>query len=144
MLVRGLTLSALLVSILGCSEKLPDRDYIPILKDRVYRVQEAVKSRGKNAIDSLLTESYADDGGADSLVQFVYGTDPTFEFERFAKTEILFTNDLARVDCLISGKDGRTLGAATLTFERSKDRWLLKRISQGARPVDSLQADSVL
>ncbi len=128
----------------SCREKSPSRDYIPIIKQRIYVVQEAIKSRGKNAIDSLLTEEYAAAGGADSLVRFANGSDPTFAFSRFAHTEIYYTNDKARVDCAIVGQDNRSLRSATLTFERNKDRWLLKQIAPGLRPIESLLADSVL
>ncbi|PWB68212.1 hypothetical protein C3F09_12175 [candidate division GN15 bacterium] len=145
---RGVVHSVLIVFVLtavwSCREKSPSRDYIPIIKQRVYEVQEAIKSRGRNAIDSLLTQDYAAAGGADSLVQFTNGSDPTFVFNRFAHTEIYYTNDKARVDCLIMGKDSRNLRSATLTFERKKDVWLLKQITPGMRPMESILADSVL
>jgi hypothetical protein len=128
----------------SCREKTPSRDYIPVIKERIFVVQEAIKSRGKNAIDSLLAPDYAEAGGADSLVQFVNGADPSFAFERFAHTEIYYTNHKARVDCVIMGQDNRRLRSATLTFERKKERWLLKQITAGVRPIESLLADSVL
>ena len=128
----------------GCREKSPSRDYIPVIKQRIYVVQEAIKSRGKNAIDSLLTEDFAASGGADSLVQFANGADPNFAFARFANTEIFYTNDKARVDCVIMGENGLRLRSATLTFERHKEQWLLKQVSPGTRPIESLLADSVL
>lgn len=137
-------IAAILCAGPGCREKSPSRDYIPIIKQRIYAVQEAIKSRGKNAIDSLLTSDYAAGGGADSLVQFANGSDPTFAFGRFAHTEIYYTNDKARVDCVIVGQDNRNLRSATLTFERRKENWLLKQIAAGARPIESLLADSVL
>lgn len=133
-----------LAAIWSCREKSPSRDYIPIIRQRVYEVQEAIKSRGRNAIDSLLTEEYAAAGGADSLVQFANGSDPAFAFSRFTHTEIYYTNDKARVDCLIVGQDNRSLKSATLTFERRKERWLLKQVISGIRPMDSILADSVL
>lgn len=128
----------------GCREKSPSRDYIPVIKQRIYVVQEAIKSRGRNAIDSLLTSEYANSGGADSLVQFANGTEPGFVFARFANTEIYYTNDKARVDCIIVGENNQRLRSATLTFERLKDQWLLKQISPGARPIESILADSVI
>ena len=143
-LAGAICLISMLAVAWGCREKTPSRDYIPVIKERIFAVQEAIKARGKNAIDSLLTEDYAAGGGADSLVQFVNGADPTFAFERFAHTEIYYTNDRARVDCVIMGQDNRWLRSATLTFERKKERWLLKQITVGVRPIESLLADSVL
>jgi len=137
-------LGAMVVVGAGCREKSPSRDYIPVIKQRIYVVQEAIKSRGRNAIDSLLTVEYAAAGGADSLVQFANGTDPSFSFARFANTEIYYTNDKARVDCIIVGENGLRLRSATLTFERHKEQWLLKQILPGARPIESLIADSVV
>jgi hypothetical protein len=128
----------------GCEDELPSRDLIPVIKNRIYLVQEAIKVKIKYGIDTLLTSDYAEENGADSLVQFAYGTDPTFEFDRFASTEIYFTNDKARVDCIITGKDNRVLKSATLTFERKKTRWLLKKIGPGLKSVDSIKADSVI
>jgi hypothetical protein len=141
-----LALVAALIAVLfsACKDKLPPREYIEVIKNRLHRVQEAVKLRGRNGIDSLLTESYAQDSGADSLVQFVNGGDPTFKFATFSKAEIYYTDTKARIDCLIIGEDGRILRSATLTFERKKDQWLLKQIAPGMRSVDSIQADSVL
>lgn len=134
----------MVIAAAGCREKSPSRDYIPIIKQRIYVVQEAIKSRGKNAIDSLLTTEYAASGGADSLVQFANGSEPGFVFARFANTEIYYTNDKARVDCIIVGENGLRLRSATLTFEHFKDQWLLKQIMPGARPIESLLSDSVI
>lgn len=143
-LARAICLISIPAFAWSCREKAPSRDYIPVIKERIYAVQEAIKSRGRNAIDSLLTADYAAAGGADSLVQFANGSDPTFAFGRFAHTEIYYTNDKARVDCVIMGQDKRSLRSATLTFEHQKERWLLKQIAAGLRPIESLLADSVL
>ena len=117
-----------LITLEGCKEKTPNRDYIPVIKQRVFLLQQAIKERSKVALDSLLTDEYASVSGADSVVQFSYGADPGFQFDRFGRTEIFYTDARARVDGNIVGVDGRILKEMTLTYEHRGDRWLLKKI----------------
>ena len=98
-----------LIALEGCKEKTPNRDYIPVIKQRVFLLQQAIKERSKVALDSLLTEEFASISGADSVVQFSYGADPDFQFDRFGRTEIFYTDARARVDGNIVGVDGRIL-----------------------------------
>ncbi len=127
-----------LIALEGCKEKTPNRDYIPVIKQRVFLLQQAIKERSKVALDSLLTEEFASNSGADSVVQFSYGADPDFQFDRFGRTEIFYTDARARVDGNIVGVDGRILKEMTLTYEHRGDRWLLKKIGPMFASPDSV------
>ncbi|MCM2271152.1 MAG: hypothetical protein NDJ18_01170 [candidate division Zixibacteria bacterium] len=136
-----LTLGCLgLIAFEGCKEKTPNRDYIPVIKQRVYLLQQAIKERSKVALDSLLTDEYASVSGADSVVQFSYGADPNFQFDRFGRTEIFYTDSRARVDGNIVGVDGRILKEMTLTYEHRGERWLLKKIGPMLASPDSVDS----
>jgi len=127
------------LALLSCQEKTPNRDYIPILKERVYLVQQAVKNRDAAALDSLLTDDMKGEGcNADSLVRFVAGSDGRFRFDRFANCEIYYNDDKARADCDVVDSAGNQNGRITLTLVRQKDRWLLKRYD----PASAAEADS--
>lgn len=133
--LSSLLLVALLVP--GCKEKTPNRNYISVIKQRVFVLQQAIKDRSKIALDSLLTEEYASRAGADSVVQFSYGEDPTFQFDHFGRVEIFYTDSRARVDGNVVGVDGRILKEMTLVYEHQGERWLLKRIGTIERSPDS-------
>jgi hypothetical protein len=134
-------IALLMVLAIGCKEKTPNRDFIPVLKKKVFLLQEAIKTRSRVALDTLLTNEYASNSGADSVVQFAYGDEPGFEFDRFGRTEIFYTDSRARVDGQIVGVDGTVLKDMVLTYEHIGERWLLKRIGD-AEPtgVDSQDA----
>jgi hypothetical protein len=129
---------ALVVS--GCFDKTPDRNYFPLIKRQIVELQTAVKNRDRVPLEKLLVSDYASRGGADSVVQFAFGTDPSFQFAAFSKAEILYTNDRARVDCVIVDSTGRELRPATLTFEHVNNAWLLKRIEPRLPATDSTQS----
>ena len=131
------TLLLLALSVPGCKEKTPNRNYIPVIKQRVFVLQQAIKDRSKTALDSLLTEEYRSRSGADSVVQFSYGEDPTFQFDHFGRAEIFYTDSRARVDGNVVGVDGRILKEMTLIYEHQGERWLLKRIGPIERSPDS-------
>ena len=123
----------------GCNEKTPSRDHIPLLKERVYLLQQAVKGKNHAAIDSLLSPkilSYRQ--GSDSLLSFVYGPDDRFAFERFGNCEIIYTSDKARIDCFVMDGTGRKDRPIVFTFVHKHELWLLKRFEEGQTAEDSL------
>ena len=123
----------------GCKEKTPNRDYFPVIKEQIVKLQDAVKKRERGPLEGLLTPEYAARGGADSVVQFSFGSQPGFQFAAYSKAIILYTDTHARVDCVIVDSAGQQLRKATLTFDHVKDEWLLKRIEPGLPSPDSAQ-----
>ena len=124
-------LTALLV--LSCGDKQTvSRDHIPVIKERFYTLQEAVKDRDTVALDSLVSDDMLDDDlSFDSLFRFVYGADGAFAFDRFGEYEIFYTNRKARVDCYIQDSTLTKDRPAVFTFVFDDDRWLLKRFEAG-------------
>ncbi len=124
---------------LGCTEKTPSREHIPVLKEKIYLLQEAVKARNRAAIDSLMTPEILSIGqSSDSLIRFVFGSNDQFAFERFGNCEIVYTSDKARIDCFIMDSTTRTDRPIVLTFVYKHDLWLLKRFEAGQITPDSL------
>lgn len=123
----------------GCGEKTPSRDQIPVLKKRVYLLQQAVKERDQAAIDSLLSPailSYQQD--SDSLLRLVYGPDDHFAFERFGDCEIIYTSDKARIDCYVMDSSATKDRPIVFTFEYKHKSWFLKQFQAGGTDRDSL------
>ncbi len=125
-------LAALLI--LGsCAEKKPPaRNHIPVLKARLFSLQEAVKAQNRAAIDSLLSVQILDkDQNSDSLLRFAYGPDGGFEFRQFAVGEITYTNDDARIGCFIMDSSRTRDRPLILTYVYQHDQSLLKGFEPG-------------
>lgn len=125
-------LFALLI-FMGCSEdKLPSRDLIPELHQRLSDLEQAIKANSRAAIDSLMSVEMLDAGqDSDSLLRFVYGANGDYRFVSLANYEIFFTNELAVIDCYIMDSTGQTDRPLKLRFKRDDDLWLLKRFDAG-------------
>jgi len=125
--------------LLGCSsEEPPPRDYIPVLKARLFQLQEAVKDRNRAALDSLMSVQILDYGeSADSLLRLAYGPDDTFDFRQFGLAEFTYTQDKARVDCFVMDSTQKRNRPLVLTYLLEGDRWLLKRFEAGKNEPDS-------
>ncbi len=126
------TVAPLALMAASCSEKTPSRDHIPILKQRLYLLQQAVKKKDRAAVDSLLSPkilSYQQN--SDSLLRFVYGPDGLFAFAQFSNCEIRYTGGKARVDCFVVDSTGRTDRPIVFTFVHEHNLWLLKRFEEG-------------
>ena len=130
-------ISLLLLAVLpgwGCGKKeTASREHIPVIKEQIYALQEAVKNRDTTELDSLVSKDMLDGGmNIDSLYRFVYGPEGTFAFDRFGDYEIFYTNKKARVDCYIMDSTLAKDRPAVLTFVNDHDRWLLKRFEAGS------------
>ena len=122
----------------GCNEKTPSRDHIPVLKEKVYTLQEAVKAQNRAAIDSILSPEILSIGqSSDSLLRFVYSPDDQFAFERFGDCEIVYTSDKARIDCFMMDSTAQTNRPIVFTFVYKHDLWLLKRFEPGEVSSDT-------
>ncbi len=121
----------------GCEKKSPKRDQIPLLKEKVFGLQEAVKAENRAAIDSMLSVKIIDNGqSSDSLLSFVYGPDRSFAFERFGNCEIIYTNDKARIECWVMDSTSQQDRPVTFFMALQKDMWLFTSFQQG-NPADT-------
>ena len=110
-----------------------------VIKDQFSRLQAALKARNSATLDSLASRDMTDNGmTVDSLLKFISGADRRAVFDRFGKYEILYNNKKARIDCPLVDTSGREYQAVTLTFQREKDQWKLKRFESGLPPIDTL------
>jgi hypothetical protein len=148
--LTGIGLLILIVVLAGCNEKTPDRDHIPVLRQTLLNLQEAVRIQDRYALDTLVTGSQSKRTRViDSLISFVYGERGTLAFERFGDYDIFYNRSLANIDCFIMDKTGSRDRPVALLFVLDDNRWLLKGIAPGlaVRPdsIDEqlLQSDSI-
>lgn len=112
----------------GCgNDKLPSRDEIPILRERVYQLEQAVLRHNPAAVDSLASTELLDAGlSSDSLLSFVYGPENSFAFAKFDKYSIFYNRNLAVVTCVIADSTGEVTRPVKLIFSKHDKAWLLK------------------
>ncbi len=130
-----LLLGAIAITLPGCDQEPPSRNQIPILKKRLFRLQEAVKERNRAAIDSLLSLQILEiNQSSDSLLRYTYKPDGSFEFSQFAIEGIVYTRDRARIDCWIMDAARKKDRPLILTWVFEYDQWLLKKFEPGETP----------
>ena len=129
------TFILLLTCLIGCKEKTPSRDYIPEIKNQLYKLQQAVKQKNRAAIDSLLSvDMLKKKLTSDSLLQFVYNVPErydAFEFEQFGGAGIIYSHDIAQIDCFIM--DSTHQNDRPMVFKMILDDkvWLFKDFGVG-------------
>jgi hypothetical protein len=134
MRVPILALTAGLILAACGKEKLPSRDEIPILRNCVFQLQQAVLQRSPEAVDSLTSAKALDAGlSADSLLKFVYGPTGDFPFLQFGNYSIFYNDNIAVVSCTISDSAEQVNRPIKLTFRKVDKVWLLKSF----RAIDS-------
>lgn len=127
----------------ACEKKSPKRDQIPVLKNRLYELQTAVKDRNAAAIDSLLSvKIISKEQSSDSLLSLVYGPGRDFAFERFGNYNILYTTDKARIECYIMDSTSSTDRPLVLFLAGEDDLWLFTSFEVGAGEPDTTATDS--
>jgi len=124
----------------GCGkEKPPARNQIPIIKESIYKLQQAVKERNQPALDSLLSSKIIDNGqSGDSLMNFCFGPERDFAFDRFGDCEIVYTSKHALARCYVMDTTSSHERPIRFTFVheevgRKKGRkslWLLSQFDQ--------------
>ncbi|MCB2202283.1 hypothetical protein KQH51_05380 [bacterium] len=129
LILLGISLAVVSLTLTCGEDETPSRDYYPILKENVYRLQEAVADRDPAAIDSMLTvESLDLNMSSDSLLSFVYGSSGDLPFEAFGDCKIMYTDRKARIDCWIMDSTRSEDRSITFTYVLVQDStWLLKR-----------------
>ena len=120
----------------GCGQKKVNRDYIPIIKENLYKLQVAVKDKNLAQIDSLL--SVERNQSSDSLIRFVYGMDDNFNFVQFGNAEITYTNEVARIDCYVMDSSSTSDRPMVFFLEYDHNLWLFTSFAV-TNGLDSLQ-----
>lgn len=126
-----IVMAALVLS--GCgSQELPSRDQIPILRQRVYALEEGIRTRSRAGIDSLLSTDILDvKESSDSLLKFVYGSDERFPFKRLGDHTIFFSKDIGVVDCFIMDSTENHDRPLRLKYKLDGKLWLLTEFQPG-------------
>jgi hypothetical protein len=117
----------------GCGgDELPSRDQIPILRQRVYALEESVRTRNRAALDSLLSVDILDaHENCDSLLSFVYGADGRFPFAKFGDYTIFFSKDIGVVDCFVMDSTENRDRPLRLMYKLDGKLWLLTEFKTG-------------
>jgi len=138
-MIRKFLTFAFLGILVGCGgEDLPSRDEIPILRQRVHAVEQAIASANPAVLDSLLSVEMLDEGqSSDSLLSFVYGPERDFSFYRLGDCSIFYTKNLAVVDCFVMDSTETSDHPIKLHFKKYDDVWLLKKFERGDADRDS-------
>jgi hypothetical protein len=117
----------------GCGKEMsPSREQIPVLRNRIARLQTAVAERDPVLLDSLMA-GRPDKRAVlmDSLLTLVYRPDGSFAFERFGDYEIFYTRHAAIIDCFIMDSTAAKHRPLKLTFVYDNGRWLLNEFAPG-------------
>jgi hypothetical protein len=139
---KVLPITIFCVSVLvSCGEeKTPSRDHIPLIKESIARLQKGVIDRNPAALDSLMSVDILKyKQSSDSLLKFIHGPNDEYGFNSFSQADIVYTDEIAKVECLLKGSDTAILRPITLTFVYDHDMWLLSRFEiDTTRGEDSL------
>ena len=130
-----IALLASMVFLWGCDQKPPDRNQIPIIRARLLKIQEAVKAEDRAQIDSLLSVEILDyEQGSDSLLAYVYGPLVDYSFVQFEIRGIIYTDDIAKVDCFIMDSLRTQDRPILFTYKKDGSVWMLKKFEPGEMP----------
>jgi len=141
-LILMLAPAALLIS---CGEeKPPSRDVFPVIKERLFTLQQAVENKQPAVIDSLMSRDALEKGmDADSLLRFVYGPDGSFPFKRFGEYDIVHTDRIAQVICYVMDSTADRSRPMRFLFQpRGDEDWVVRSFETWIPEADSL-TDSI-
>lgn len=138
MLKKIATLLIVGVFFWGCSEETPKRNHGPVIKEKLYSLQEAVKEKNLASIDSLLSPKILDNNeSSDSLINFIYGPNDDFAFSQFGSAEVIYTNDNGIINCFIMDSTKSTDRPFVLELSFEHDMWLFSNF----RPADTIPTE---
>lgn len=131
----------LLLAVVGCGpDKLPSRDHIPVLKQRLYALEQGLVAGDRAALDSMMSVKILDVGqDSDSLLRFVYGADGRWPFHRLGDYNIFFSNEIAVINCYIMDTTEQRDRPLKLMYELDDQLWLLTRFDVGDTDTTSGQ-----
>ncbi len=136
----GLFFTFTAIMLVSCGgEKTPSRDHIPLIKEALSKLQEGVRNHNAMAIDSILSvDILKNQQSSDSLLSFVYEPESHFVFESFGKPVIIYTDQVAQVECYIMDSTHQSHRPIILSFVYSSDLWLLSRFEIDRKTRDSI------
>ena len=128
------------VCLVGCmKEELPSRDEIPVLRSKLYALEQGILNRNRAALDSLLSVEILEiKQSSDSLLSFVYGPDQEFPFFRLGNYEIMYSKKLAFIECFAMDSLETTTRPIKFTFKNDEGIWLLKKFEPGTLDTSSV------
>ena len=128
-----MTAATALLVLAGCAaEELPSRDQIPIIRQRVYALEEGIRRHSRASIDSLMSVDILDlKEGSDSLLNFVYGADGRFGFKGLGDYTIFFSKEIGVVDCFIMDSTAGHDRPLRLMYKLDDKVWLLTEFRAG-------------
>lgn len=131
----------LLLAVVGCGpDELPSRDHIPVLKQRLYALEQGLVAGDRAALDSMMSVKILDIGqDSDSLLRFVYGADGRWPFHRLGDYNIFFSNKIAVINCYIMDTTEQRDRPLKLMYELDDQLWLLTRFDVGDTDTTSGQ-----
>ena len=125
----GFIIILLLVgSFVSCSRKKnPPRDEIPIIKDVLAKLENAIENRNSVMIDSLLAPDAARLGYSSRQILSSVYPDSSDSPCSFGKRSFMYIKNKARIDCTLlqNGIDhGRPI---EITMIKKRDQWWVER-----------------
>lgn len=127
----------------GCERKLKlSPEEIPYIKQSLVALEKVVKLHNDVYLDSLLSSDASQAGTTSkALLRFIYA-DSLGEFVGFTDKEIVFRDDVARVDCNIAGTTGYSR-PVTITLRKERGAWMIKRLEPRRGKLFPDEPDSV-
>ena len=121
-----ITIISLALIVVGCAEKAPPRDEIPIIKNFLAKFEQAVKDYNAAGIDSMIiAEAYEDGYSSTRILEDVYqGGDA---FYTFGNRNFDYTKDKAVVQFNILADSTDTGRPVEVTLVKKHKQWYLKR-----------------
>ncbi|MEW5925104.1 MAG: hypothetical protein AB1746_14050 [Candidatus Zixiibacteriota bacterium] len=121
-----ITIISISLIILGCTEKAPSRDEIPIIKNFLAKFEQAVKDYNAAQIDSMIiAEAYDDGYNSAKILEDVYqGGDA---FYTFGNRNFDYIKDKAVVQFNILADSTGTGRPAEMLLVKKHKQWYLKR-----------------
>jgi len=121
------TLIGVLLLAMGCAEKNPPRDEIPLIKGILGNLQTAIQDRDTARIDSLLSPIGRDLGYSGAGIIAVAYPGGSSTFHGLARKDFFYTDDRAVVNCFIQASPADSGRAVEMILEKRRDDWFIRR-----------------
>jgi hypothetical protein len=116
------------MAVIGCGEKSPSRDEMPVIKAFFGNLESAIRDKNEAGIDSLMIPKAFELGySAEKILSDVYLGSDTVEFYALGRKNYSYNKDIAIADCYIMQNPDDSGRAVELMLEKSGDNWYLKK-----------------